>query len=100
MKFAEKIKEHFKNKDVVFIQISIDNETEWKEAVKMYDLKGINVRTDDNSTVVKNYAISGVPSYFLIDKSGNFAVSKVVDPSDEDGKTLILQIEEVLARNE
>lgn len=100
MKFAEKVKEHFKNKDVVFIQISIDNETEWKEAVKMYDLKGINVRTDDNSAVVKNYAISGVPSYFLIDKSGNFAVSKVVDPSDEDGKTLILQIEEVLARNE
>ena len=52
MKFAEKVKEHFKNKDVVFIQISIDNETEWKEAVKMYDLKGINVRTDDNSVVV------------------------------------------------
>jgi peroxiredoxin len=100
MKFAEKIKDHFKNKDVVFIQISIDNEGEWKEAVKMYDLKGINVRTDDNSVIVKNYAISGVPSYFLIDKSGNFAVAKVSDPSDEDGKTLIQQIEEVLARNE
>lgn len=100
MKFAEKIKEHFKNKDVVFIQISIDNEAEWKEAVKMYDLKGINLRTDDNSAVVKNYAISGVPSYFLIDKSGNFAVSKVSDPSDEEGKTLIQQIEEVLSRNE
>ncbi|RYU97135.1 TlpA family protein disulfide reductase [Emticicia agri] len=100
MKFAEKVKEHFKNKEVVFIQISIDNEAEWKEAVKMYDLKGINVRTDDNSAIVKNYAISGVPSYFLIDKSGNFAVAKVVDPSDEEGKTLISQIEEVLARNE
>jgi hypothetical protein len=68
--------------------------------MKKNDLKGINVRTDDNSSVVKNYAISGIPSYFLIDKSGNFAVSKVSDPSDEDGKTLIQQIEEILTRND
>lgn len=100
MKFAEKIKKYFKDDDVVFIQVSIDSEAEWKEAVKMYDLKGINLRTDDNSAMVKNYAISGVPSYFLIDKNGNFAVSKVIDPSDEDGKTLIQQIEEVLSRVE
>lgn len=100
MKFAEKIKDHFKNKDVVFLQISTDNEADWLEAVKANDLKGINLRTEDNSQVVKNYAVSGMPSYFLIDKSGNFAVSKVIDPSDEDGKTLIQQIEEVLGRNE
>ena len=98
MKYSEQVKEHFKGKDVVFIQISIDKEDEWREAVKMYDVKGINLRSDENGNVTKNYGVMGIPSYFLIDKNGNFAVSQVTDPSDEDGKTLIKQIEDVLAK--
>jgi len=100
MQFADKIKSHFQSKDVVFIQISLDDEAEWKEALEMYKVKGVNVRTDDNSPLLKNYGISGVPTYFLIDKKGNFALTKVADPSENDGKTLIKQIEEALALKE
>ncbi|WP_337040517.1 TlpA family protein disulfide reductase [Emticicia sp. 17c] len=100
MKFTEKAKTYFKDKDVVFIQISMDTESEWREAIKLYDLKGINLRVDDNGTLIKNYAVTSVPSYFLIDKNGNFALSKTIDPSDNEGKTLIQQIEEVLNKEE
>ncbi|AFK04552.1 Redoxin domain protein [Emticicia oligotrophica DSM 17448] len=98
MKFMEPIKEKFKA-EVVFIQISLDSEVEWKDAVKMYHIKGINLRVDENSSITKNYGISGIPAYFLIDRKGNFAVSQVADPSHEEGQELIKQIEEVLQRN-
>ncbi|WP_435354614.1 TlpA family protein disulfide reductase [Emticicia sp. SJ17W-69] len=99
MKFMETVKAKFPN-DVVFIQISLDNEAEWREAVKMYEVKGINLRIDDNNTITKNYGVSGIPAYYLIDKKGNFAVSQVSDPSNDEGQELIRQIEEVLSRKE
>ena len=97
MKFMETVKEKFQD-EVVFIQISLDSEAEWQEAVKMYAVKGINLRVDDANTVAKNYGVTGIPAYYLIDKKGNFAVSQVSDPSNEDGTELIRQIEAVLAR--
>jgi peroxiredoxin len=97
MKFMDAIKAKFQD-EIVFIQISLDNETEWRESVKMYDIKGINLRVDENSSVTKNYGVTGIPAYFLIDKKGTFAVSQVSDPSKEEGQELIKQIEEVLSR--
>ena len=97
MKFMEIVKEKFKD-EVVFIQISLDNDIEWREAVTANDVKGINLRIDDNNTVSKSYGVTGIPAYYLIDKKGNFAVSHVSDPSNEEGQELIRQIEEVLQR--
>ncbi|MDZ7933881.1 MAG: TlpA disulfide reductase family protein [Emticicia sp.] len=97
MKFMETVKAKFQN-EVVFIQISLDNDAEWREAIKMYDVKGINLRVDENSIITKNYGVTGIPAYYLIDKKGNFAVSQVSDPSNDEGQELIRQIEEVLNR--
>ena len=97
MKFMEAVKTKFKD-EVVFIQISLDNDADWREAVVVNDVKGINLRIDDNNSVSKNYGVTGIPAYYLIDKKGNFAVSQVSDPSKEEGQELIRQIEEVLGR--
>lgn len=97
MKFMETIKAKFQD-EIVFIQISLDNDAEWREAIKMYDVKGINLRVDENSIITKNYGVTGIPAYYLIDKKGNFAVSQVSDPSNDEGQELIRQIEEVLNR--
>lgn len=97
MKFMETIKAKFQD-EVVFIQISLDSDMDWREAIKMYDVKGINLRADENSTITKNYGVTGIPAYYLIDKKGNFADSQVSDPSKEEGQELIRQIEEVLNR--
>ena len=97
IKFMETVKVRFPE-EVVFIQISLDNDTEWREAVKMYDVRGINLRVDDTNLTTKNYGVTGIPAYYLIDKRGNFAVSRVADPSNDEGQELIRQIEEVLQR--
>ena len=97
MKFMDTLKAKFQD-EVVFIQISLDSDTDWREAIKMYDVKGINLRADEQSTITKNYGVTGIPAYYLIDKKGNFAVSQVSDPSNDEGQELIRQIEEVLNR--
>jgi peroxiredoxin len=97
MKFMETVKAKFRD-EVVFIQISLDSDSDWREALKMYDVKGINLRADENSTITKNYGVTGIPAYYLIDKKGNFADSQVSDPSKEEGQELIRQIEAVLNR--
>ncbi|WP_259014743.1 TlpA family protein disulfide reductase [Emticicia fluvialis] len=99
IQFSSRIRTHFENKDVVFIQISLDGEHAWKEALTMYKIGGINVRTAENNSILKDYGISGVPAYFLIDKKGNFAFTKVAYPSDNNTKTLTDQIEEALAES-
>ncbi len=98
MKFMEVVKNKFQE-EVVFIQISLDNDADWREAITMYNVKGINLRNDEGNSVSKNYGVTGIPAYYLIDKKGNFAVSQVADPSNDEGQELIRQIEEVLERN-
>lgn len=94
-----KVKERFKdNKNVVFIYVSLDKEEEWREAVFNNNVEGINLRVDENSSFARNYGVRAVPTYFLIDKNGYFAVSRVADPSEEDGAVLIKQIEDTLQK--
>ncbi|MCU0325936.1 MAG: TlpA family protein disulfide reductase [Spirosomaceae bacterium] len=94
-----KVKERFRNnKNVIFIYVSLDKENEWREAVFENNVEGINLRVDENSSFARNYGVRAVPTYFLIDKNGYFAVSRVADPSEEDGEALIKQIEEVLQK--
>lgn len=95
---AKKVREHFKNKPVTFVYISLDTEDRvWKEAIKTFEVNGINTRVDKEweSDIVKKYGVKGIPSYFLIDKAGNFAVGEnVARPSDTN--KLIAQIENLL----
>lgn len=97
MKYMETVKERFKNfEDLAFVYVSLDTEEEWQEAIKQNKVAGLNLRADENSEIVRNYGVRGIPAYFLIDRFGNFAVSQVADPSLEEGKALIKQIEEAL----
>lgn len=94
--YTKKLKRHFKGKDVAFVYVSIDkDEKAWKEAIKKYDLEGYHTRVDDKkSDVTKDYGIRGVPTYFLVDREGNFATE--VTPRPSQGDKLINAIEALL----
>lgn len=83
-KHAKKLKEHFKgNDDVVFLYVSIDKSTEaWEKALKKHKLTGVHTRVDpQESQVVKDYNVKGIPSYFLVNKEGKFVVDSTPRPS-------------------
>lgn len=93
---TKKIKEHFAGKDVVFVYVSIDeDEAAWEKAMKQYELSGLHTRVPGwEARLAKDYGISGVPSYFLIDREGRFAVDNTPRPSQTDD--LIKAIESLL----
>jgi len=91
MPYAKKIEEKYKGKDVIFLYVSIDaDEASWKKKMNELQLDGIHMRDGDggwNGTVATMYGVQGVPSYFLIDKKGQYAVDATPRPSATDDLT-------------
>ncbi|RYE29871.1 MAG: TlpA family protein disulfide reductase [Sphingobacteriales bacterium] len=67
---VKKVKEHFKGRnDIVFLYISLDtNEEKWKNAINKYAIKGTHGIAFDTNPVIEDYAVVGIPSYFIIGK--------------------------------
>ena len=75
-----------KQKDkIVFLYISIDDtEAGWKKAVEQMKLEGFQVHSPGgwNSKIIKQFKITGIPRYMIIDKKGNFVNQNAPRPSD------------------
>lgn len=94
---AKKVEEHFKGRDVVFLNISIDEEeAAWKNAIEKKQIEGIHTRVKGGwkAPIAVQYGIQSVPSYFLIDKNGRFITETTPRPSETDN--LIALIEKAL----
>ena len=74
--YVPRLHEHYKNKDVVFLNICVDlKDKEWKEALEKYKLDGVNMIAEGwtNHPVCKAYYVNSIPHYILIDKNGKMA---------------------------
>ncbi|HYD22785.1 MAG TPA: TlpA disulfide reductase family protein, partial [Flavipsychrobacter sp.] len=93
---TKKIKEHFAGKDVVFVYVSIDeDEKAWAAAKEKHELTGLHTRINGwEAKLAEEYGVRGVPSYFLVDRDGNFATDDTPRPSN--GEKLIEAIEALL----
>ncbi|MGH1334483.1 MAG: TlpA family protein disulfide reductase [Aureispira sp.] len=87
----------FKNKDVVFMHVSLDRTTaQWRATIQEKQLQGRHLFFDPRqSTITKDYDIVSVPKFFLITKEGNFAYT----PSSYDSNELELALLKLLQEN-
>jgi peroxiredoxin len=72
--YAAQMHEKYKNKDVVFVNICVDvKEKEWKENITKLKLEGVNLLAEGWTAhpVCKDYNVTGIPHYILIDQKGN-----------------------------
>ena len=95
MPYSEKLKHALSDKDVVFIYISIDKNTEaWKGAMNDCGGKGQNylLKGGLNTAFAKHFNIYGVPHYILIDKQGNVIFPSAARPSSASIKNSILTL--------
>ncbi|MEJ2904512.1 TlpA disulfide reductase family protein [Pedobacter panaciterrae] len=68
-----KMHEKYKDKDVVFLNICVDEKgSTWTDKVKELKLDGVNLVAEGWTTnqVCKDYNINAIPHYVLIDKEG------------------------------
>ena len=84
---SKTLRKQFEGKDVVFITISIDeNSAAWKKASKKDGIdnpENYILIQPAKSDLRKQYQISSIPRYFLIDKSGKVVNPNAARPSDE-----------------
>ncbi len=83
----EQVKNEMKNKDIVFITISIDgNEQVWRNSIRQRGYTGIHLYAGKSASVIKDFKVKGVPSEFIIKKDGSFAPT----PDDTDAQNLLV----------
>ena len=68
-----KLQSEYKGKNIAFVRISLDVDRKiWEKVIAENKSEGINLISNKgwNSDVVKDYQITGIPAYVLIDKEG------------------------------
>ncbi|MCR8668942.1 TlpA family protein disulfide reductase [Aestuariibaculum sp. M13] len=83
----KKLKEKYKDSNIVFIGISLDDDIEtWKKMLEKEGdnfLTGIQLATGQYETQLnKDYGVNGIPHFILIDRDGTLIAKKAPRPSN------------------
>ena len=82
--YIKKLQEKYKDKDIVFLYVSFDNNKETlKRFIKEKDFTGLHLIDTKgfSSDAAMHYHISGIPRYILVDRKGNLVSSDAHRPS-------------------
>jgi thiol-disulfide isomerase/thioredoxin len=85
--YYEKLKDKYKNKNIHFLSISVDENTEgWKKFIKEKSMKGNQFIAIGNfdSDIARGYNIRGIPRFILIDKEGKILDANAPRPSSNE----------------
>ncbi|MDP3436006.1 MAG: TlpA disulfide reductase family protein [Bacteroidales bacterium] len=91
---AKKLEEELHGMDVVFLNVSVDEEKDkdkWKQMIIDEKLGGVHIFASGWSKITKDYKITGIPRFMLFDKNGNVISTEAPRPSDPALKTLIMK---------
>ena len=85
--FLKEVEKKFHDKNITFVSISIDkakDHEKWKQMIEDKELGGVQLFADSdwNSQFIKDYRISGIPRFILIDPDGNIVSPDAPRPSN------------------
>ncbi|MAO08653.1 MAG: thioredoxin [Alteromonas sp.] len=92
--YLKEVEEEFKEENIAFVSISIDREKDhekWENMVAEETLGGIQLFADKDweSQFVKDYYISGIPRFILIDPEGKIVSPDAPRPSNPKLKEML-----------
>ena len=83
----EELQEKYKHSDkIVFTSVSIDQDTDaWRKMVADLEMRGVQLLADAawQSSIVRDYKITGIPRFLLIDPQGDIISVNAPRPSSE-----------------
>lgn len=83
---SKEIQEKFKNKDVKFLFISVDqDENSWKKAITVYKIPGIHYRLEKEKSaeLLESLLSKGVPHYLIVGRDGKIIDRNAKRPTDQ-----------------
>lgn len=95
--FLDKLEKLLHEENVAFISVSVDEDREkWERMVNEDQMGGIQLLADKDwdSSICKDYKITGIPRFILIDTEGNIVDANAPRPSS--GDELIALIREAM----
>ncbi|MDQ2177180.1 TlpA disulfide reductase family protein [Marinifilum sp. D714] len=91
----EKIEEMYHGKNIVFVSISTDKKEKgkqaWRKMVANKEMGGVQLIASDEQ-FAKEYSVSGIPRFILIDPEGNIVDNNAPRPSDPKLITLFTEL--------
>lgn len=95
--FLKELYSAYKDKNLKIVSLSIDkpeHKEKWKNMVESEDLTGIQIMADNEwkSDFVRNYNITGIPRFILVDPEGNIVDNNAPRPSDPELKKLFNEL--------
>lgn len=98
--FLQTIEKKYHGKNIVFVSISIDKQTDfkkWETMVKEKNLGGVQLIADNdwNSEFAKSFGVTSIPRFILIDPSGKVVKAVAARPSDPE---LIKELDKLLIK--
>lgn len=91
--YLEQLIEKYMHEDICFVSISVDkNQKAWRDMVIKRGMKGIQLNVGDNKEFEKNYMITLIPRFILLDKQGNIINAKMSRPSDPKTSIMLEQL--------
>ena len=86
--FLQKIEKQYRDKNIVFVSLSVDKVTDkekWKKMITAKKMSGIQLFSGSNQAFVNAYKVNSIPRFILIDDNGNIANDNATRPSDATG---------------
>ena len=81
----KELQNKFRGKNIEFVSISVDENREaWLKTIKEKELKGVQLLSDKsfNSQFIREYGITEIPVFILLDKEGKIINANAPRPSD------------------
>lgn len=82
--------------DLVLIAVSTDTKEDFESFVKASKNQAINLNAYEIEDYKENFNTDFLPNYLLIDKTGTIIIDKIEEPSLDEGRSLIRQIESLI----
>ncbi|MFY0483088.1 TlpA family protein disulfide reductase [Flavobacterium sp. PLA-1-15] len=93
----KKLEEEFKNHNIEFVSISIDelkNHDKWAKFVSEKELKGIQLLADSDwkSAWIRHFKIEGIPRFILIGRNGEILDADAPRPSSPETAKILTEL--------
>jgi thiol-disulfide isomerase/thioredoxin len=96
------LEKKYHTKNIAFVSISIDSENtagswenafaKWNKMVKSKSLTGTQLYAGEDVEFIKEYVVTGIPRFILIDPKGNIVNSNAPRPSNPDLEDLFKEL--------